>query len=88
MAKDDKKPETVPVSTYEMDAAISLERIAISLERIADKFAPIANVVSMSGRSALKQCGAGHQMQPTDDYCQECMRQRRNPKPVTGGDAA
>ena len=89
-----KQPESKTESqstgtAAELDAAVSLERIAVALERIADRYTPVHTVRSIAGSLARhKQCANGHQMQPTDDYCQECLRQERNPKPVTGNDAA
>lgn len=85
----DVKPETKTDTTAELDGAESLERIAVALERLADKFAPVHALRSIAGpRSHLKQCERGHAMQPTDDYCQACEREKRSPKAPPSNDAA
>lgn len=93
MAKDqirmDPKVDAAPAAAEFDGGRYSLERIAVALERIADRFAPPETTIrSIPGTLARKTCPVGHGMQPTDDYCQACARERRNPKPATGNDAA
>ena len=83
------KAEASEILSTEFNAAISLERIADALERLADRYAPIAPVHGIATARGLPQCAKGHAMQPTDNYCQACERERRNPpKPAPSNDAA
>lgn len=88
---ESKEPEAKTGTTatpVELDAAVSLGRIADALERIADKVAPVATLHAVAGLRAVKRCAEGHAMQPTDDYCQACEREKRNPKTAPDNDAA
>jgi hypothetical protein len=84
------KVEQMPIEvhSFESDAAHSLERIADALERIANHVVPRSVGGAVLGLRGLKSCPKGHAMQPTDDYCQACERDRRGPKVSPSDDAA
>lgn len=91
MANEDKKPKLTDAritppeefrGTLDARATAAMESIAVSLARLADRFAPPKAALSVT---ALKyeQCARGHNMQPTDGYCQACWREDHpGPGPV------